>query len=156
MQGSGWGWLGYSPELKRLVITTTANQDPLTTQASHLFMQLNSFWHIDTNTRQAVLYRHANCLCYKGSNVTRAVKPVVSAMHSWTLPPKGLQDAPARQGKAPSLPNHYERPQSLPWLNTRHAYLNHWRRSTSCLVPCFLTLFLHFFTIASLAPERCP
>ena len=36
MQGSGWGWLGYSPELKRLVITTTANQDPLTTQARHL------------------------------------------------------------------------------------------------------------------------
>lgn len=32
LQGSGWGWLGYSPELKRLVITTTANQDPLSTQ----------------------------------------------------------------------------------------------------------------------------
>ncbi|KAL0038628.1 hypothetical protein WJX79_000351 [Trebouxia sp. C0005] len=32
VQGSGWGWLGYSPELKRLVITTTANQDPLSTQ----------------------------------------------------------------------------------------------------------------------------
>lgn len=34
MQGSGWGWLGYSPELKRLVITTTANQDPLSTQVN--------------------------------------------------------------------------------------------------------------------------
>lgn len=32
LQGSGWGWLGFSPELKRLVITTTANQDPLSTQ----------------------------------------------------------------------------------------------------------------------------
>lgn len=32
VQGSGWGWLGYSPELKRLVISTTANQDPLSTQ----------------------------------------------------------------------------------------------------------------------------
>ena len=32
IQGSGWGWLGYSPELKRLIISTTANQDPLSTQ----------------------------------------------------------------------------------------------------------------------------
>ena len=32
LQGSGWGWLGYSPELKRLIISTTANQDPLSTQ----------------------------------------------------------------------------------------------------------------------------
>lgn len=47
MQGSGWGWLGYSPELKRLVITTTANQDPLSTQASHLLLQLQS---VDTAT----------------------------------------------------------------------------------------------------------
>ena len=28
-QGSGWGWLAYAPELKKLVITTTLNQDPL-------------------------------------------------------------------------------------------------------------------------------
>lgn len=29
IQGSGWGWLGYHKESKRLCITTCANQDPL-------------------------------------------------------------------------------------------------------------------------------
>jgi Fe-Mn family superoxide dismutase len=29
VQGSGWGWLGYNKELKKLVIATTSNQDPL-------------------------------------------------------------------------------------------------------------------------------
>lgn len=29
IQGSGWGWLAYSPEQKNLLVTTTANQDPL-------------------------------------------------------------------------------------------------------------------------------
>jgi superoxide dismutase len=29
VQGSGWGWLGYDKTGKRLVVTTTANQDPL-------------------------------------------------------------------------------------------------------------------------------
>jgi Fe-Mn family superoxide dismutase len=32
IQGSGWGWLGYQKETKKLVITTCANQDPLSTQ----------------------------------------------------------------------------------------------------------------------------
>ena len=32
IQGSGWGWLGYHKELKKLVITTCSNQDPLSTQ----------------------------------------------------------------------------------------------------------------------------
>lgn len=32
IQGSGWGWLGYSKNLKRLEIATCANQDPLSTQ----------------------------------------------------------------------------------------------------------------------------
>ncbi|KZV85638.1 Mn superoxide dismutase [Exidia glandulosa HHB12029] len=31
VQGSGWGWLGYSPKSKKLEIVTTANQDPLIT-----------------------------------------------------------------------------------------------------------------------------
>ena len=31
-QGSGWAWLGYSPSQKRLVVSSTANQDPLVTQ----------------------------------------------------------------------------------------------------------------------------
>ncbi|TIA82180.1 hypothetical protein E3P98_01620 [Wallemia ichthyophaga] len=30
IQGSGWGWLGYNKEAKRLEVATTANQDPLT------------------------------------------------------------------------------------------------------------------------------
>ena len=29
VQGSGWGWLGYDKANKKLVCTTTANQDPL-------------------------------------------------------------------------------------------------------------------------------
>ncbi|KAF9463248.1 Mn superoxide dismutase [Collybia nuda] len=29
IQGSGWGWLGYNAESKKLEIVTTANQDPL-------------------------------------------------------------------------------------------------------------------------------
>lgn len=32
VQGSGWGWLGYNKESKKLIITTCANQDPLSTQ----------------------------------------------------------------------------------------------------------------------------
>lgn len=32
VQGSGWGWLGYSKEKKRLMIDTCANQDPLSTK----------------------------------------------------------------------------------------------------------------------------
>lgn len=31
VQGSGWGWLGYSKENKRVQIATLANQDPLST-----------------------------------------------------------------------------------------------------------------------------
>ena len=29
VQGSGWGWLGYDKASKKLMVTTTANQDPL-------------------------------------------------------------------------------------------------------------------------------
>ncbi len=29
VQGSGWGWLGYDKTGKRLVVTASANQDPL-------------------------------------------------------------------------------------------------------------------------------
>lgn len=32
IQGSGWGWLGYDKSLKRLEMTTCANQDPLSTK----------------------------------------------------------------------------------------------------------------------------
>jgi Fe-Mn family superoxide dismutase len=30
VQGSGWGWLGYNKEAKRVEIATLPNQDPLT------------------------------------------------------------------------------------------------------------------------------
>ena len=29
LQGSGWGWLAWHPEAQKLVVATTANQDPL-------------------------------------------------------------------------------------------------------------------------------
>jgi superoxide dismutase, Fe-Mn family len=32
IQGSGWGWLGYCKEKKRVMLATCANQDPLSTQ----------------------------------------------------------------------------------------------------------------------------
>jgi Fe-Mn family superoxide dismutase len=32
IQGSGWGWLGYNKALKRLEISTCANQDPLSSK----------------------------------------------------------------------------------------------------------------------------
>ena len=32
IQGSGWGWLGYDSETKRLILTTCANQDPVSMQ----------------------------------------------------------------------------------------------------------------------------
>jgi Fe-Mn family superoxide dismutase len=32
IQGSGWGWLGYDKANKKFVLTTCANQDPLSTQ----------------------------------------------------------------------------------------------------------------------------
>ncbi|WOH03257.1 hypothetical protein DCAR_0522653 [Daucus carota subsp. sativus] len=36
LQGSGWVWLGLDKELKRLVVETTANQDPLVSGGSNL------------------------------------------------------------------------------------------------------------------------
>lgn len=32
VQGSGWGWLGFDPSTQKLVLSTCANQDPLSTQ----------------------------------------------------------------------------------------------------------------------------
>ncbi|KAK1367488.1 Superoxide dismutase [Heracleum sosnowskyi] len=36
LQGSGWVWLGLDKELKRLVVETTANQDPLVSIGANL------------------------------------------------------------------------------------------------------------------------
>jgi len=29
VQGSGWGWLGFNPQTKKLAVVSCANQDPL-------------------------------------------------------------------------------------------------------------------------------
>jgi len=29
VQGSGWGWLGFNPQTKKLTVVSCANQDPL-------------------------------------------------------------------------------------------------------------------------------
>ena len=42
MQGSGWGWLGYNKDAGKLVLTTTANQDPAATQVDMLPIRLGS------------------------------------------------------------------------------------------------------------------
>lgn len=36
VQGSGWGWLGYDKLSSKLVITTSANQDPLQATTGHI------------------------------------------------------------------------------------------------------------------------
>jgi Fe-Mn family superoxide dismutase len=45
IQGSGWAWLGYSKPLKRLDITTCANQDPLSTQGLVPLLGLDVWEH---------------------------------------------------------------------------------------------------------------
>lgn len=57
IQGSGWGWLGYSKDSGRLVIATCANQDPLL--ATHGLTPLLGVdawehgWYIDYENRKA-------------------------------------------------------------------------------------------------------
>ena len=36
VQGSGWGWLGFDKVANKLVVTTTANQDPLEATTGHV------------------------------------------------------------------------------------------------------------------------
>ena len=45
IQGSGWGWLGYSKGQKRLEIATCANQDPLSTQGLVPVMGIDVWEH---------------------------------------------------------------------------------------------------------------
>ncbi|XP_075496722.1 superoxide dismutase [Mn], mitochondrial-like isoform X1 [Primulina tabacum] len=56
VQGSGWVWLGVDKELKRLVVDTTMNQDPLVTKGSNLVPLLG----ID-------VWEHAYYLQYKNA-----------------------------------------------------------------------------------------
>jgi Fe-Mn family superoxide dismutase len=45
IQGSGWGWLGYSKGSKRLELATCANQDPLSTQGLMPIMGVDVWEH---------------------------------------------------------------------------------------------------------------
>ena len=45
IQGSGWGWLGYNKAAKELVITTCANQDPLSTQGQVALLGVDVWEH---------------------------------------------------------------------------------------------------------------
>lgn len=45
IQGSGWGWLGYHKESKKLIVTTCANQDPLSTQGLVPLLGLDVWEH---------------------------------------------------------------------------------------------------------------
>lgn len=56
LQGSGWVWLGADKELKRLVVETTQNQDPLVTKGASLVPLLG----ID-------VWEHAYYLQYKNA-----------------------------------------------------------------------------------------
>jgi Fe-Mn family superoxide dismutase len=56
VQGSGWGWLAYHKDTEKLVITTTANQDPLEPTSSGLIPILG----ID-------VWEHAYYLQYKNA-----------------------------------------------------------------------------------------
>ena len=73
IQGSGWGWLGYSKNLKRLEIATCANQDPLSAQ--NLFPLLG----ID-------VWEHAYYLQYK--NVRADYVQAIWKIFNW----KGIEE----------------------------------------------------------------
>jgi len=46
IQGSGWGWLGYNKAEDKLVVTTCANQDPLTTQGLIPLLGIDVWEHV--------------------------------------------------------------------------------------------------------------
>lgn len=82
IQGSGWGWLGYNGETKRLQIATCANQDPLlgTTGLIPLF-------GID-------VWEHAYYLQYKNvrADYTKAIFDIVN----WNDVSKRFQEAKSK------------------------------------------------------------
>ncbi|MGR3973182.1 MAG: superoxide dismutase [Candidatus Rhabdochlamydia sp.] len=45
IQGSGWGWLGVDPVKKAVILTTCANQDPLTTQGYEPLLGIDVWEH---------------------------------------------------------------------------------------------------------------
>ncbi len=45
VQGSGWGWLGWNPATKRLLMTTCSNQDPLSTQGAVPLLGIDVWEH---------------------------------------------------------------------------------------------------------------
>ncbi|KAH9997094.1 manganese superoxide dismutase [Russula vinacea] len=76
IQGSGWGWLGYNPAIRKLEIVTTANQDPLLSHVpiigvdiwEHAFYlqylnvkadYLNAIWHVINFEEAETRYKEA-------------------------------------------------------------------------------------------------
>lgn len=77
-QGSGWGWLGYSKERKRLDLVTTDNQDPATTKG------LIPLFGID-------VWEHAYYLQYK--NVRADYVKAIWSIVNWKNVEKRLVEA---------------------------------------------------------------
>lgn len=46
VQGSGWGWLGYNKQMKKLQIATCQNQDPLQATTGIAYYMFMSEMHI--------------------------------------------------------------------------------------------------------------
>lgn len=44
IQGSGWGWLGFNPQTKKLTVTSCANQDPLFSTTGIRFKYFHFFF----------------------------------------------------------------------------------------------------------------
>lgn len=78
IQGSGWGWLGYDKVLKRLVITTCCNQDPLS------LLGYIPIFGID-------VWEHAYYLQYK--NVRAKYVENIWKVVNWTLLEKRYEQA---------------------------------------------------------------
>ncbi|KAM7274923.1 hypothetical protein ACFE04_016789 [Oxalis oulophora] len=58
LQGSGWVWLGLDKEFKKLVLETTANQDPLVTKGPSLVPLLGiDVWEHATKTLDQIISR---------------------------------------------------------------------------------------------------
>ncbi len=69
IQGSGWGWLGFHKGEKRLVITTCANQDPLSVQGLVPLLGIDVWEHAYylqyKNVRADYVKNIWNIVCWK-------------------------------------------------------------------------------------------
>ena len=68
IQGSGWGWLGYNPDTKKLEVVTTANQDPLLSHVPIIGIDIweHAFYLQYHNVKADVSPRvfRVSCLCF--------------------------------------------------------------------------------------------